>query len=186
MFAASLSRMKPFTFFPTALLVSLAGLLLDLLTPLGLATWMIQLVVVWAAGHRAARRDLLVVAGVCSAFVIAGLWLSPQSDAPFWVAAINRTIAVAVVWLFVYSALSRKASEAARARAEAELGKSNSQLRVLSGLLPICSACKKIRNESGDWEPLEVYIRGRSEAEFTHGLCDECMQRLCAQFAPKK
>ena len=51
------------------------------------------------------------------------------------------------------------------------------ELRVLSGLLPICSFCKKIRNKEGDWELLERYITARSESKFTHGLCPECRDK---------
>ena len=45
----------------------------------------------------------------------------------------------------------------------------------LEGLLPICSVCKSIRNESGAWEPLETFITSRSDADFTHGLCPKCV-----------
>ena len=48
------------------------------------------------------------------------------------------------------------------------------ELRILSGLLPICSFCKKIRNKKGNWEPLEKYITARTESKFTHGMCPEC------------
>ena len=51
------------------------------------------------------------------------------------------------------------------------------ELRILSGLLPICSFCKKIRNNEGDWELLERYITARSESKFTHGLCPECRDK---------
>lgn len=47
-------------------------------------------------------------------------------------------------------------------------------VRVLEGLLPICSFCKNIRNESGTWERLESFISRRSEAEFSHGVCPAC------------
>lgn len=47
----------------------------------------------------------------------------------------------------------------------------------LEGLLPICSVCKSIRNESDDWEPLEAFISKRSDADFTHGLCPTCLRR---------
>jgi flagellar biogenesis protein FliO len=49
---------------------------------------------------------------------------------------------------------------------------------VLTGLLPICAACKRIRNAAGEWESVERYIRTRSEADFTHGVCPECAARL--------
>ena len=45
----------------------------------------------------------------------------------------------------------------------------------LEGLLPICSVCKSIRNESGVWEPLEGFISSRSDAHFTHGFCPTCV-----------
>ena len=45
----------------------------------------------------------------------------------------------------------------------------------LEGLLPICSVCKSIRNEGGAWEPLETFISSRSDADFTHGLCPNCV-----------
>ena len=51
------------------------------------------------------------------------------------------------------------------------------ELRILSGLLPICSFCKKIRNKDGDWELLENYITARSESKFTHGLCPQCREK---------
>ena len=52
------------------------------------------------------------------------------------------------------------------------------QIQVLSGLLPICSSCKKIRNDQQEWEPLEEYISERSDSEFTHSLCPDCMEKF--------
>jgi PAS domain S-box-containing protein len=54
----------------------------------------------------------------------------------------------------------------------------NKENRVLRGLLPICAECKKIRDENGEWQDLELYIEQRSEAQFTHTLCPECMKLL--------
>ena len=53
-----------------------------------------------------------------------------------------------------------------------------SQAKALSGLLPICSACKNIRDEQGEWHPIETYIQDHSEARFTHGLCLDCCAKL--------
>jgi len=52
------------------------------------------------------------------------------------------------------------------------------QIKVLSGLLPICSSCKKIRNDQQEWEPLEEFISERSDSEFTHSLCPDCMEKF--------
>jgi len=52
------------------------------------------------------------------------------------------------------------------------------QVKELSGLLPICAACKKIRDDKGYWEQIESYIKQRTKADFSHGLCPECARRL--------
>jgi hypothetical protein len=48
------------------------------------------------------------------------------------------------------------------------------EIQTLRGILPICSFCKKIRNQDGVWESIESYIIKRSEAEFSHGVCPDC------------
>ena len=59
-----------------------------------------------------------------------------------------------------------------------ELQKALSELKTLSGLLPICASCKKIRDDNGYWNQIEAYIRDRSEAEFSHSICPECAEKL--------
>ncbi|MCB0192496.1 MAG: hypothetical protein KDJ65_11185 [Anaerolineae bacterium] len=56
------------------------------------------------------------------------------------------------------------------------------EVRILSGLLPICSFCKKIRDEEQQWQPLEIYISAHSEADFSHGLCSDCAQKHYPDF----
>lgn len=72
----------------------------------------------------------------------------------------------------------RKQAEEERERLVSELKEALSQIKTLSGLLPICASCKKIRNEKGSWEQVELYIRDRSNADFSHGICPECQKRL--------
>ena len=48
----------------------------------------------------------------------------------------------------------------------------------LKGLLPICASCKRIKDERGAWQLLEVYLQSHSEAKFTHGVCPDCLQKL--------
>lgn len=59
-----------------------------------------------------------------------------------------------------------------------ELQAALARVKLLSGLLPICASCKKIRDDEGYWHQVEVYIREHSEADFSHGVCPECMERL--------
>lgn len=67
-----------------------------------------------------------------------------------------------------------------------ELREALSKIRALSGMLPICSHCKKIRNDKGYWQRIEVYIREHSEAEFTHGLCPDCAKKLYPEYLGEK
>ena len=59
-----------------------------------------------------------------------------------------------------------------------ELQEALSEIKTLSGLLPICASCKKIRDDKGYWNQIEAYIRDRSEAEFSHSICPECAKHL--------
>jgi hypothetical protein len=56
------------------------------------------------------------------------------------------------------------------------------RLKYLEGILPVCASCKKIRDEAGNWQHIESYIRERSAAEFSHGICPECAEKLYPGF----
>jgi PAS domain S-box-containing protein len=65
-----------------------------------------------------------------------------------------------------------------RERMVAELQDALARANKLGGLLPICAACKKIRNDAGYWQEVEEYIQEHSEADFSHGICPDCIRRL--------
>ncbi len=67
-----------------------------------------------------------------------------------------------------------------------DLTEALSQIKTLSGLLPICSSCKKIRDDSGSWSQIEVYLQKHSEAEFSHSVCPECAKKLYPEFYKDK
>ena len=77
---------------------------------------------------------------------------------------------------------------AAREREEliAQLENALLQVKRLSGLLPICASCKRIRDKQGGWQQIEDYITNHSEADFSHGICPECARRLYPEIYPKK
>ncbi len=60
----------------------------------------------------------------------------------------------------------------------AELNEALANVKILRGLIPICSSCKRIRNDQGYWQQVETYLREHSDARFTHGFCPECEQAL--------
>ncbi len=71
----------------------------------------------------------------------------------------------------------RKNLEEEREKIIHQLKNALKKVRQLSGLLPICSHCKKIRDDEGYWTEIESYIDKRSEAEFSHGICKECAEK---------
>lgn len=81
---------------------------------------------------------------------------------------VERTLAIAV---------ARFGDLMEARRRTAELQQTLSALKVLRGLLPICSGCKKIRDDQGDWRSLERYLMAHSEATFTHSLCPDCCRK---------
>jgi PAS domain S-box-containing protein len=75
----------------------------------------------------------------------------------------------------------RRKAEAERERLVGELQTALAKVKTLRGLLPICASCKKIRDDKGYWNQIEFYIRDRSEASFTHGICPGCAQLLYSE-----
>jgi PAS domain S-box-containing protein len=80
---------------------------------------------------------------------------------------------------------TRKKLEAEREKLINELQDSLTEIKTLSGLLPICSACKKIRDDSGYWHNVEAYVAKHSDAQFSHGSCPDCMGKLYPDFTDK-
>lgn len=111
-------------------------------------------------------------------------WITP------WSFALQGLASIAIVYGIVrwrVAALARSRAELAaevqvrteelRAR-NAELSEALAHVHQLSGLLPICAGCKKIRDDQGAWTPLETYISSHSDADFTHGMCPVCMKEF--------
>jgi len=59
-----------------------------------------------------------------------------------------------------------------------KLQKALGEVKQLSGFLPICASCKRIRDDAGYWNQIETYISAHSEAQFSHGICPECIKKL--------
>jgi PAS domain S-box-containing protein len=80
----------------------------------------------------------------------------------------------------------QKLSEEERERLILELQEAVSQVKTLSGLLPICASCKKIRDDKGYWNQIETYVRDHSDAKFSHSICPDCAKRLYPEFYEEK
>jgi hypothetical protein len=149
-------------------------LVLDALTPLGLAIWLFQVVLVWTATSWANRRQMLGIAAICATFILLGFWISPTTEPVTWVDRCNVLLSLGTVSALTHGCFRQRAAEDARRKAEQESALLHEKVLTLRGLLSICAWCKKIRNEAGDWEQLEIYIHNHSHAEFTHGICQKC------------
>jgi CheY-like chemotaxis protein len=88
---------------------------------------------------------------------------------PYDNAELRYTIEIALVKY-------RAATE--REKLIADLEKALNEVKRLSGLLPICFSCKKIRDDNGVWQQIEAYIHAHSEADFSHSICPECARKL--------
>lgn len=77
--------------------------------------------------------------------------------------------------------IERHRSERERTRLLLELEQERAKVKTLSGLLPICACCKKIRDDAGHWNSIESYIVARSEAVFSHTYCPECGDKAMAE-----
>ena len=130
-----------------------------------------------------------------SAFTVplcAILFINSHKDLPL-VAYLNVIIFILwIVALSMYYEITRADTEDALVRDIEERHKKEEELRLINqnlqdaldhikalrGLLPICASCKNIRNDKGYWEQIEVYIRDRSESEFSLSICPDCAKKL--------
>jgi hypothetical protein len=103
---------------------------------------------------------------------VLNMWLrgAPDIFVPTLTAAFRSVILVPIViWL------SSLASSQRALRREVEM---------LQGLLPICSYCKRIQDDQGDWQPVERYVQERFEAKFTHSICENCVREQESAWKP--
>ncbi len=92
---------------------------------------------------------------------------------PFKQGELERAIVIAV---------ARHSDMMELRRVNRELNQALAEVKKLRGILPICSSCKKIRDDKGYWLQIETYISEHSEAEFSHGICPDCAKRLYPEF----
>jgi hypothetical protein len=111
------------------------------------------------------------------------LTLEPHFYQTGWWYAFLGVMALAALW-----GAYRWRVHQLRKRAEelsVKIREALADVKVLSGLLPICASCKKIRSDKGYWEQIEAYIDEHSEATFSHGICPECVRKLYPELADK-
>jgi hypothetical protein len=103
-----------------------------------------------------------------------------------WLAVTNRVLSLITIWVAAILVLLYKRAEEERNVLVRQLQDALANIKTLRGLLPICSSCKKIRDDHGYWNQLETYIGTHTDAEFTHGLCPECIKKLYPDYSESK
>lgn len=149
----------------------------DIAIPLGAAMPVLYILIIWISflSHKPFFTVSMTV--WCSILTVIVVFFQP-SVSEMWKVFFNRSIALLAIWMTSYLGLQWKKSERKIEKAIHDREKAVSETRILRGMIPICSSCKKIRENKDDWTQLEVYIRDHSEAEFSHGLCPECIKQL--------
>ena len=78
---------------------------------------------------------------------------------------------------------TRKRAEEEREKLIAELREALAKVKLLSGLLPVCASCKKVRDDDGYWNQIDTYIRDHAGVEISHSICPDCMKRLYPEYS---
>lgn len=162
-------------------IVSSLIFIIDLNTPQGIADGVPYITVVLISIWSPHRHFTVFVATCCSLLTIAGFMYSPDGSTLEQEIS-NRLLALFSIWATAFLTLLRRKAEEKREKAVAEKEKALEQVKILRGFLPICSGCKKIRDDEGDWNHIEDYIVTHSEADFSHGMCPSCTKAMYPDF----
>ena len=101
---------------------------------------------------------------------------------------IDELFSVCVVLVFCQAVLLHRRWVALRqgkkilAQQHRELEDAMAEIKQLKGIIPICASCKKMRDDEGYWHQVETYLSTHSDAEFSHGICPDCLKELYGEF----
>ncbi len=148
--------------------------------------YLVILLIAWAVIRFSVLDSLIHVIGI-SISTIVGLYIENshflQSDLEYSLIMVQiYLIVVAFMNLLMVCMISERKRYLQKLKTyskdlEKDVEQALSKIKKLTGILPICSKCKKIRDENGEWLVLEQYIDQHSEAQLSHGYCDECMEK---------
>jgi CHASE3 domain sensor protein len=93
------------------------------------------------------------------------------------------TLLIFANWVAGREMARRRKAETEQRELIEKLKTALAEVKTLSGLIPICGWCKSVRNDSGFWQSVEQYVRARTDANFTHGICPACQEKMKAEIA---
>jgi hypothetical protein len=125
------------------------------------------------AGTTAFAIGLTVMASVILTYtILIGLMTAPRVDVGITLAVLCPLVITPPIFYVVLKLIEQLNLS------NSELQTALEEVKVLSGLLPICASCKKIRDDQGYWQQIENYISYHTDAEFTHSHCPDCIEKL--------
>jgi len=126
-----------------------------------------------ALGRKDAEKIVVAIETSAFLFIILLIWLDEAIDIPHlligadatplnWRESIFESVCIGILGAVIIS-FTRKVFQ---------------RIRHLEGMLPLCSFCKRIKDDDGNWHQIESYISEKSEADFSHGICPECAEKF--------
>jgi hypothetical protein len=163
--------------------LTLAVVALDTVTPKGYAETVLYAVVVFVALPSASVRLIAGFSAFCTVLTVVGFFASPSADSTVVLrSVVIRTIAVLMIVTTAAIGFQRRALYLERQRLLAE--REGLLTQALSGFIPVCAWCKKVRAEKEAWQSLEAYVRERTAAKFTHVMCQVCYKEHLGEVTP--
>lgn len=153
--------------------LSILILVVDSLIPLGVAGGIPYITVVLVSLWSPRKNLPYYFAVLGSLLTILGFFTSPPGG-EMWKVLFNRFLALFAIWVTAVLSVQRKALHEERESALNEV-------RILKGIIPICSYCRKLRDDEGAWSQLESYFARHSAAELSHGICPDCLDKVMAE-----
>lgn len=157
---------------PLILIAGLTAIIfaVDLLLPRGVAIPMLYVIPILLAVNCRQHWFRVSVAAGCTALTLLGYGFS-ESGVPTWIAATNRALAIAAIWITAVLAWQRT--------------QAREHVAILRDLLPMCASCHKIRDDKGYWSQVEEYLETHTQTTLTHGICPACLQKWYPDFYPQ-
>jgi len=162
---------------PLTLIVAL----LDFYTGNELQVSVLYLVPISLASWKLGKGEAVFVASFSALIWFVEDALLVRQGTSFWIPFLNMLALLGVFLTVVLSLSALRSAFAEQERLIRELEDALGRVKTLTGLLPMCSWCKKVRDDQGYWKAVEAYIHEYSNAEVTHGICPECKTSFLAK-----
>ena len=156
----------------------------DVLLPLGVAVWSLYMLPLLLTILIRNRNWMIGSAVATTALIGAGFWLSP-SGVSLKYAVGNRVLGIVLVWAVTGLLLRYQQIQQERETLMRQLREAMARIKTLRGMLAVCTSCRRVQSDGGDWSQFEDLIHAHSEAEIHHSLCPPCAEQFFPGFVKR-